>query len=122
MNCRTFRASHADFVDALAPEHVRVGLQAHLATCPQCARFDVVMRRGLLVVRNLPAVEAPRSLTRSLLRRIDALSGQRLTSSSPSVRARRRTLTSDSRLHASPKRPDAPISRRPARAAVSLGR
>lgn len=32
-------------------------MRAHLAECECCARYDTVVRRGLLVLRNLPTIE-----------------------------------------------------------------
>ena len=35
-------------------------MYGHLEGCPRCARFDTTIRRGLLVVRNLPTVQPSR--------------------------------------------------------------
>jgi hypothetical protein len=39
------------------PEADFVAMQRHLLECASCARHDTTIRRGLLVVRNLPRVE-----------------------------------------------------------------
>jgi hypothetical protein len=44
-------------VDNALPRAELAAMQAHLDTCDACARHDTVIRRGLLVLRNLPTVE-----------------------------------------------------------------
>lgn len=57
MDCRRFRDNHLAFLDdALEPADM-VGMERHLAGCERCARHDTAVRRGLLVFRNLPAIE-----------------------------------------------------------------
>ena len=34
-----------------------VGMQGHIAECEACSRHDTAIRRGLIIVRNLPRVE-----------------------------------------------------------------
>src|ERR671932_2022204 len=57
MYCREFRNKHLEFVDHTLTDVEFVAMQAHLAECPCCARHDTALRRGLLIFRNLPAVE-----------------------------------------------------------------
>jgi hypothetical protein len=57
MDCRRFRENHLAFLDdALAPVEM-VGMERHLAECERCARHDTAVRRGLLLFRNLPAIQ-----------------------------------------------------------------
>ena len=57
MDCRRFRENHLAFLDdALAPLEM-VGMERHLAECEPCARHDTAVRRGLLLFRNLPAIQ-----------------------------------------------------------------
>jgi anti-sigma factor RsiW len=56
MTCQEFRLAHLEFSDGTLPAGEESALRSHLETCEDCARFDCLMRRGLLVVRNLPAV------------------------------------------------------------------
>jgi hypothetical protein len=57
MNCLDFRNQYLAFVDQTLPSAAQAAADAHLAACSECTRHDVAMRRGLLVLRNLPAVE-----------------------------------------------------------------
>ncbi len=57
MDCRDFRNRHLAFTDNTLSEVEVVAMQAHLAACERCSRYDTVMRRGLLVLRNLPTIE-----------------------------------------------------------------
>ncbi|HEY9450259.1 MAG TPA: zf-HC2 domain-containing protein [Gemmatimonadaceae bacterium] len=65
MNCRDFRKQHLAFTDSALDDDELVAMQAHVAECQNCARYDTVVRRGLLVLRNLPTIEpAPDFLDR----------------------------------------------------------
>ena len=57
MTCREFRDLHPAFLDDTLSTNVVVEMQLHLAECVRCSRYDTAIRRGLLVLRNLPAVE-----------------------------------------------------------------
>lgn len=57
MMCREFRDRHPGYVDGTLEDCDLVAVQVHLAECAQCARYDTTIRRGLLVLRNLPTVE-----------------------------------------------------------------
>src|SRR5919199_2995346 len=57
MDCREFRNKHLGYVDQTLTDAEFVAMQAHLAECAACARHDTALRRGLLIFRNLPAVE-----------------------------------------------------------------
>jgi len=48
------------------PDAELVAMEAHLGECAACARYDTAIRRGLLVLRNLPVVE-PSSAFRTRL-------------------------------------------------------
>jgi len=57
IDCEAFMELHTDYLDGFLPvEQVRV-FDAHAASCPSCARFDRVVRRGLLLVRNTGEIE-----------------------------------------------------------------
>ena len=65
MHCRTFLDNHLAFLDNTLSEVEQEAMQAHLAECVKCARRDTALRRGLLVVRNLPSIEpSPEFLAR----------------------------------------------------------
>ena len=57
MDCREFRENHLAFVDDTLPGIELVGMQMHLTECEPCARHDAIVRRSLMLFRNLPAVE-----------------------------------------------------------------
>ncbi|HEX4681936.1 MAG TPA: zf-HC2 domain-containing protein [Gemmatimonadaceae bacterium] len=58
MDCREFRNKHVTFVDDLLPAVEMDAMRRHLVRCSGCSRQDVRVRRGLMLVRNLPPIEA----------------------------------------------------------------
>ncbi|MDQ3697095.1 MAG: zf-HC2 domain-containing protein [Gemmatimonadota bacterium] len=57
INCSGFREHHLAFLDNTLSDADLVAMQRHIAECADCARRDTAMRRGLLLFRNLPAIE-----------------------------------------------------------------
>lgn len=57
MDCREFREKHLAFVDDTLPGIELVGIQMHLTECEGCARQDAIVRRSLMLFRNLPSIE-----------------------------------------------------------------
>ena len=57
MDCREFRRNHVAFVDDLLPGIDLVRMQRHLLECEACAKHDTLVRRALLVVRNVPNIQ-----------------------------------------------------------------
>jgi len=57
MDCRAFRKHHVAFVDDFLPAVEMEAMQRHLRMCSRCSRHDTVVRRSLLIVRNLPTIE-----------------------------------------------------------------
>ncbi len=57
MDCSTFKEQHLAFSDGTLPDAELVAMQGHLNECESCARHDIAMRRGLLVLRNIPDAE-----------------------------------------------------------------
>jgi len=57
MDCREFRENHLAFVDDTLPGIELVGMQMHLTECDGCAHQDAMIRRSLMLFRNLPAIE-----------------------------------------------------------------
>jgi anti-sigma factor RsiW len=57
MDCRRFRKNHALYVDARCDIAEAQAMREHLSSCPACARQDVLIRRSLMLVRNLPRIE-----------------------------------------------------------------
>jgi anti-sigma factor RsiW len=57
MDCREFRNQHVAYVDDLLSAFQMDALQQHLTTCAKCSRHDTVVRRSLMLVRNLRPIE-----------------------------------------------------------------
>jgi hypothetical protein len=73
MDCREFRENHVGFVDDVLPAVEMEVMHRHLQSCARCARHDLAVRRGLLIVRNLPAIEPSADFMAKLSDRISAL-------------------------------------------------
>lgn len=57
MDCRHFRQHHLAYVDDTLPGALLVAAEAHVLECPACRAQDTLVRRSLLLARNLPPVE-----------------------------------------------------------------
>ena len=57
MNCREFRRKHDGYVDDTLSGVEIDAMTRHLRTCAACGRVDTRVRRALLLVHNLPAIE-----------------------------------------------------------------
>jgi len=57
MDCREFRKKHVAFVDDFLPAVDMEAMHRHVRMCSRCSRHDTVVRRSLLIVRNLPTIE-----------------------------------------------------------------
>jgi hypothetical protein len=57
MDCRAFRKNHVAFVDDLLPGIDMVSMECHLSECAPCARHDMLVRRSLLLFRNVPSIQ-----------------------------------------------------------------
>jgi len=57
MDCREFHNKHFAFIDDTLPGIELVGVQRHIAECEDCAKHDTMVRRSLLLFRNLPRIE-----------------------------------------------------------------
>jgi hypothetical protein len=57
MNCREFRHQHDGYVDDTLSGVEIDAMTRHLRLCADCARLDTRVRRALLLVHNLPAIE-----------------------------------------------------------------
>ena len=85
MDCREFREQHIGFVDDTLPAVDMDAMHQHLAACVRCSRHDTAIRRGLLVVRNLPMVELSPDFMERLnarLRSLDASAARERSASS----------------------------------------
>jgi hypothetical protein len=57
MDCREFLDKHTLFVDLTCSGLEEDEMRRHMRVCPKCSRHDTVVRRSLLLVRNLPCIE-----------------------------------------------------------------
>src|SRR6476659_8394429 len=57
MDCREFRKRHVAFVDDFLSAVEMDAMHRHVRMCSRCSRQDTVVRRSLLIVRNLPTIE-----------------------------------------------------------------
>src|SRR5688500_17952718 len=57
MDCREFHKTHSAFIDDTLSGIELVGVQRHIAECEECAKHDAIVRRSLLLFRNLPRIE-----------------------------------------------------------------
>ena len=65
MHCREFRDKHALYVDLMCSAVEEAEMREHARVCANCARHDTLVRRSLLLVRNLPVIEpSPQFRTR----------------------------------------------------------
>ena len=70
MDCREFKQKHVAFVDDLLPGIDLVRMQGHLLECEKCAHQDTLIRRALLVVRNVPEIRASEDFSERLQARL----------------------------------------------------
>ena len=73
MDCREFRRNHVAFVDDLLPGIDLVRMQRHVLECDSCSHHDTMIRRTLLVVRNMPRIDVSAGFSERLQARIRAL-------------------------------------------------
>ena len=71
MNCREFRRRHDAYVDDTLSGVDIDAMTRHLRLCAACARIDTRVRRALLIVRNLPAIEPSRAFSARLEARLE---------------------------------------------------
>jgi anti-sigma factor RsiW len=76
MTCSTFREQHFAFMDGELDPVELANMERHLTECATCAAHDSVVRRGILLVRNLPPIEPSADFSSRLEARLGALSGR----------------------------------------------
>ncbi|HEY0778159.1 MAG TPA: hypothetical protein VGD56_09355 [Gemmatirosa sp.] len=57
MDCTDFRRHHLAYVDDTLPGDVLVAAERHRVECAACGAHDTLVRRSLLLARNLPSIE-----------------------------------------------------------------
>ena len=73
MDCREFREKHVGYVDDTLPAVEMEAMHRHVRSCYRCSRHDTAVRRGLLLVHNLPQIEPSADFMEKLADRIAAL-------------------------------------------------
>jgi anti-sigma factor RsiW len=72
MDCRQFRNEHLAYLDDTLPGTVMAEAQRHLMGCDACAAHDQLVRRSLMMVRNLPELEPSAAFGERLQARLAA--------------------------------------------------
>jgi len=70
MNCREFRHKHDAYVDDTLSGVEMEAMGRHRRLCARCAALDTRIRRSLLLVHNLPAIEPSATFSERLQMRI----------------------------------------------------
>lgn len=92
MDCRRFHDLHLGFLDGSLADAELVAMQRHSTECTRCQRHDTAVRHGLLLFRNLPAIEPSADFSRRLDARLSyerhrqALTGTGSSSSTTTTR------------------------------------
>lgn len=73
MDCREFQKNHVGFVDDVLPVMEMRVMERHRAMCSKCARQDMLVRRSLLLVRNLPPIDVSPDFMARLNARLEDL-------------------------------------------------
>lgn len=76
MDCKSFREQHVAFVDGALQDAELVAMQLHVEECVACAHHDAMVRRGLLVARNLPTLDVSPDFASRLNARLRELRAQ----------------------------------------------
>ncbi len=71
MDCREFQEKHFAFVDDTLPGIELVGMQMHLNECEKCARQDSMVRRSLMLFRNLPPIQPSADFSSRLQQKLE---------------------------------------------------
>ncbi len=72
MDCRDFRNDHLAYLDDTLPGNVMAEAQQHIMVCDACAAHDRLVRRSLMLVRNLPELEPSDAFSERLQARLAA--------------------------------------------------
>lgn len=57
MDCREFRKQHFAYLDDTLPGDTMAEAQRHVMACDNCAAHDSMVRRSLMLVRNMSVIE-----------------------------------------------------------------
>lgn len=70
MDCRTFRKHHLSYLDDTLSGDLMADAQLHIMNCDTCAAHDTMVRRSLMLVRNLPSIEPSQAFSARLQERL----------------------------------------------------
>jgi hypothetical protein len=76
MDCRTFRNHHLSYLDDTLSGDLMSDAQLHVMDCDTCAAHDTMVRRSLMLVRNLPSIEPSQAFSARLQERLAACKAQ----------------------------------------------
>ena len=71
MDCREFRKQHFAYLDDTLPGDVMSLAQQHIMKCDPCAAHDTMVRRSLMLVRNVKVLEPSAEFRRKMQARLD---------------------------------------------------
>jgi hypothetical protein len=73
MDCRRFRSQHLSYLDDTLCGQDAADMQSHLTTCSGCAAHDQLIRRSLVLARNLAPITPSGDFQLRLQQRLRAL-------------------------------------------------
>ncbi len=72
MDCKRFRKLHLAYLDDTLSGDDTTEAQRHILACDRCAAHDTMVRRSLLLARNIPVLEPSAEFRERLRVRLDA--------------------------------------------------
>lgn len=70
MDCKDFLDRYSDYDDSLLSKAELATFQTHLSQCESCAHYDRVLRKGRMLVRQLPPVQPSQDFVPRLQKRL----------------------------------------------------
>jgi hypothetical protein len=71
MDCREFRKQHFAYLDDTLPGDSMAVAQQHIMKCDSCAAHDTMVRRSLMLVRNVKVIEPSADFRKRMQARLD---------------------------------------------------
>ena len=81
MDCRNFRKHHLSYLDDTLSGDQMAAAQRHILACDACAAHDTMVRRSLIVARNMPSIEPSTAFQERLQARLAECRLERVTQS-----------------------------------------
>lgn len=76
MDCREFRKQHFAYLDDTLPGDTMAMSQRHVIACDSCAAHDSMVRRSLMLVRNMSVIEPSAAFRERMQARLDETRAQ----------------------------------------------